>query len=132
MRGHYESMAKVTVEHEGNTIEVDLPAGYLTPDEIKSGYIKRGSSELSDNYILKAEVDRRWVPRNKAADDPKVIEKVLATHGPDPTKDGTEALQAALDAERSKREAAEALAGSLGSTIRDRDVERAARGKRPT
>jgi len=75
-------MALVKVKHDGNEIEVELPEGYQHQDEIRDKWLLK--SVVGDQYVLKAEVDRRfqkWVKRDEAKDDPTVIAAVLEAHG---------------------------------------------------
>lgn len=45
-------MAKVKVTVEGKEVEVDLPQGYLSPDEVKAGYVsKEAASQLVEDRI---------------------------------------------------------------------------------
>ena len=75
-------MATVTVQHEGADIEVELPDGYLTPEQVRSQYLLK--SVVDDTYVLKAEMDRRfknWVHKDKAGDDEEIVNAILEKHG---------------------------------------------------
>lgn len=106
-------MATVTVQHEGKDIQVELPAGYLSPDEVKAGYVSRET--LKTTHVLKEDFDRRfqeWVPREKAAEDEKIVQSVLSKHKP----------KADVDVEAAKAEwrkaELEPVTGELG-TLRE-------------
>lgn len=71
-------MPKITVEHEGNKIEVEQPEGVYTQEQVDADYMNRQS--VNENYVLKAEFDRRfknWTPKAKAAEDAEVVATVL-------------------------------------------------------
>lgn len=75
-------MATVTVNHDGNEIQVELPEDYLHKDDIKDTYIPR--STVQEQYVLQTEMERRfknWIPRDKALEDEGLVADVLKKHG---------------------------------------------------
>lgn len=119
-------MAKAQVTYNGETITVDLPDGYESPENLRDKYMLR--SVVDDQYVLKREVDRRfkgWVKRDDAADDEELVAAVMERHGK-PGK-GPDLEAAKADWRKAELEPAKALADTLLKQVRGAAIRDAAR-----
>lgn len=87
------NMPKITVQHEGNDIEVELPKGYVGPDEIAANYKPKKDFEGMENRLRKkVESEIQSSYRQTLLEDSEFVGQVLTASGVPLDEDGNVAI----------------------------------------